>query len=94
MYHTFIEYRREERFPYLKTIGYACDNQRTGDVLKAITINISRSGMCLYLYDSPCAEPGEKILIKSDLPVSSQRGTIKWVEKVDDGFYRAGLKFA
>lgn len=85
--------RSEDRFPFLKTIAYSCEQDGAEDLFKGVTINISKSGMCLYLYECPCVDPGRHIHIKSDLPVSAQRGTIRWVNKVEDGFYKAGLMF-
>ena len=85
--------RKEDRFPFLKTIAYSCDQGGPVDLFKGVTINISRSGMCMYLYESPCIAQGSHIHIKSELPVSAQRGTIRWIDKVEDGFYKAGLMF-
>jgi hypothetical protein len=85
--------RSEDRFPFLKTIDYSCDQGGVGSLFKGVTINISRSGLCMYLYESPCAVRGSHIFIKSELPTSAQRGTIRWVDKVEDGFYKAGLMF-
>jgi hypothetical protein len=86
--------RKEDRFPFLKTIGYACDTDNTAALFKGITINISKSGMCMYMYESPCVAPNSKITIKSELPVNYRTGTIRWIARVDDGFYKAGLIFS
>ena len=85
--------RSEDRFPFLKTISYTCDQEGSDDIFKGVTINISKSGMCLYLFESPCVDNGSHIFIKSELPVNSSRGAIRWIDKVEDGFYMAGLQF-
>ncbi|MHB8883448.1 MAG: PilZ domain-containing protein [Thermodesulfovibrionales bacterium] len=87
------EQRREERFPFLKTIDYDCDGGASGELFRGVTINISRSGMCLYLYENPCMGRPVTLRIRGELPVQADRGRICWVDKVAEGFYKAGLKF-
>ncbi|TAN40146.1 MAG: PilZ domain-containing protein [Nitrospirae bacterium] len=87
------EQRREERFPFLKTIDYSCDSGASGVLFRGVTINISHSGLCLYLFENPCMNRLGTLNIRSELPVQADRGRICWVDKVAEGFYKAGLKF-
>lgn len=82
--------RSEERYPFLKTIRYACLPDFNQD-LKGVTIDISKSGLSLYIFSTCCIVEGQHIKIKDKLPVSSQGGTVKWVRQVDQDLYRAGL---
>jgi hypothetical protein len=65
--------------------------QVEGDYLLGITHEISKSGARLFLMDK--VDVGEKISILCN-PVSSVEGAVvKWVKKVQDEIYMAGLMF-
>ncbi|MEW6001398.1 MAG: PilZ domain-containing protein [Nitrospirota bacterium] len=53
--------------------------------------NISDSGVSLKT--SKLLSVGQKIVIKSLLFTSSKKAVVRWIRKVDDFFYRVGLKF-
>ena len=73
-----VKYRRE-------------DTQVNDDYLLGITHEISRSGARLFLMDK--VDVGERISILCN-PVSSVEGAVvKWVKKIQDEIYMAGLMF-
>lgn len=83
--------RIEPRYAYPKTIEYATGSNNEDGFHKGVVINISRSGICLYVYASH--SEGQMITIKSNLPVESRTAMVKWIKKVGDGFYKSGLQF-
>ncbi|MBI5632483.1 MAG: PilZ domain-containing protein [Nitrospirae bacterium] len=87
-----VDLRREERFPYLKTIKYLCLPD-AGEDFKGVTIDISKSGMSLYIFNPGCIREGLHVRIKDDLPLSSTTGVVRWVRQVDQDLYRAGIQF-
>jgi c-di-GMP-binding flagellar brake protein YcgR len=84
--------RRDTRYDFPATIEYVMGSQ-TGDeaVHKGVTINLSLTGLGLYIFD--LLPEGQQITIKSALPVDARTATICWTRKEDDNFYRTGLKF-
>ncbi len=83
--------KRECRYDFPSTIEYILDSPSLNTVCKAVTVNISRSGIAAYVF-SRYAE-GQKIIIKTPLPVDSRTATVRWIRKEDESFYLAGLKF-
>lgn len=85
------EKRGNLRYDYPATIEYVLHTEMPEKLLKAVTFNISTSGVGLYVFDKHAE--GQKIVIKSDLPVACQTATICWVIEEQNGFYRAGARF-
>lgn len=85
------EKRKHPRYPHPDKIEYICDHRSGEKVSKGITINISTSGLCLYLFDD--LTEGHSITFKSTLPVSAKRASIRWIKKLQERFYIAGLIF-
>lgn len=56
------------------------------------TINISDSGLCIKT--PKLLDLGQKIIIKSLLFTVSRTAVVRWVERLEDGFYKVGLEFA
>lgn len=52
--------------------------------------NVSESGMCL-LVSRPLSE-GQEITIRDDVN-GSRTVLVRWIEKVDEGYYKAGVIF-
>jgi len=86
-----IERRGNSRYDLPDQIEYVLDPDTTGKVYKGVTIEVSYSGMRLYVFH--LLARGQKLTIRSALPISSQTATVKWIEKVEDGFYKTGLMF-
>lgn len=85
------EKRKEQRYAYPKTIEYTTglDN---GDVFhRGVVVNISKSGICLYVYAAHTE--GQLITIRSSLPVDPRTAVVKWVKKISEGFYQSGMEF-
>ncbi|MEW6570211.1 MAG: PilZ domain-containing protein [Nitrospirota bacterium] len=55
------------------------------------TLNLSRSGLCLYT--PKLLKKGQEIIIKSDFPLISKKATVCWSEKYDAFYYKVGLEF-
>lgn len=83
------EKRRHPRYDFPSTIEYGVNPDVEGQIYKGVTINISDSGLCLYV-STPLSE-GEELTIKSALPVTYHTATVCWVQKVDEDFYKTGL---
>jgi hypothetical protein len=86
-----IERRRHQRYDFFCTIEYVLNPDITGEIFKGAAINISNSGLC-FCISNPLSE-GQEIIIKSNLPVSSQTASVCWIEKGYDDFYKVGLMF-
>ncbi|MEW6108062.1 MAG: PilZ domain-containing protein [Nitrospirota bacterium] len=85
------ERRRHMRYPHPDKIEYVFSAGFSGDKLKGVTVNISNSGLCLYLFNK--LSVGQSITIKSYLPVSYRHATVQWIRTVKDNFFIAGLRF-
>jgi hypothetical protein len=80
------------RYDFPATIEYVMGSQADHEVLhKGVTINLSSTGMCMYIFDP--LPKGQQVTIKTALPVDFRTAAICWTRKVDDNFYRSGLKF-
>jgi c-di-GMP-binding flagellar brake protein YcgR len=83
--------RKEPRYDYPSTIQYVVGSQADDDAgRKGITIDLSATGFCMYVFD-PLPQ-GQKIIIKTALPVDSRTAVICWTRK-ESSLYRSGLKF-
>ncbi|UCG78573.1 MAG: PilZ domain-containing protein [Nitrospirota bacterium] len=84
------ERRRAERYSYPSTVEYypfGSDNGRQ----KAVTINVSESGLCAYLFES--LGIGDEINFDRKLPRGGAVAAIKWIKRIDEGFFKAGLAY-
>lgn len=84
-----IEKRRHIRHPYHNRIEYYCYHHDISEVSKSI--NLSESGICLSLLQEH--SQGQNITINSGIPADSQKATIRWIDKLQDNSYIAGLMF-
>jgi len=84
--------RIETRYDFPSTIEYVLDPPTNGGTVhRGVTVNISNTGLGVYLFDQHMS--GQKIVIKTVLPVDYQSATICWSRKEDASFYFSGLKF-
>jgi hypothetical protein len=84
--------RRDARYDFPATIEYVKGSQTDDEVVhKAVTINLSSTGVGMYIFD--LLPKGQQITIKTTLPVESRTAAICWTKRKDISFYRAGLKF-
>ena len=84
--------RMEPRDDYHHQIEYVLGPSSSGEIHKAVTINVSESGIGLYVF-KPLAE-GQQIMIKNAIRGSRKTGTIRWNKKVNESIYRVGVMFA
>ncbi len=83
--------KRASRYDFPSTIEYIVDSPAANTVCRAVTVNISMSGIAAYVFSR--YSEGQKIFIKTPLPVDSRTATVRWIKKEDESFYLAGLKF-
>lgn len=88
----FYSARVEPRDDYYHQIEYMLDPTSTGETYKAVTINISESGIGLYVF-KPLAE-GQQITMKNVIRGSRKTGIVRWNKKVNESIYRIGVTFA
>jgi len=89
---SYVSTRREKRYDYPATIDYVLGSQADGEMAhKGITIDLSATGLCMYLLD-PLPQ-GQKIIIKTALPVDARTAVICWTRVEKTSLYRSGLKF-
>jgi len=62
-------------------------------VIKAVTKDISTHGLCIYTM-IPLAEGQKLEVLKSDILSLRRPAVVRWVKRVDEHIYRAGLMFA
>jgi len=86
-----LETRDELRTEYQQAIKYVTSQFAGDTVCKGVTINLSRSGMCLITFHQ--LEEGQQIRIEKGLKVSNS-STVRWVKKLDKDIYKVGLQIA
>ncbi len=88
----YSEKRTDIRYEFPSTVEYGLIPEKTGEVFKGLTVNISNSGLCLYVYD-PLSEGQEIAIEKCVLPFPCQRAVVRWIKKVDEDIYMSGVRF-
>lgn len=84
--------RGAKRFDFLSRIEYTLDSPTSPAVHKGVSVNISENGMAVYVF-RPHPE-GQRLFIKSDLPITSRIATVRWIQQKDQNFYLTGLHFS
>ncbi|GBE31133.1 PilZ domain protein [bacterium BMS3Bbin05] len=83
--------RKDERYDYPAAITYSLHSDSSEEIFRGVTINLSKSGVCMYLFRLP--EEQQKIKIKSNLPVAAGIAEIRWIKKIEEDFYQVGMAF-
>ena len=84
------ERRKLERYDYISTVEYALSEQEK--TFRAIASNISRSGLCLYLFE--LHREGQMLTFSRNyFPVPYRTAVIRWIKRENGELYRAGLVF-
>jgi len=83
--------RGDKRFDFLSRIEYTLESPDSMDVHRGVAINISDNGMAVYVF-RPYPE-GQRIFIKSVLPIKFRAATIRWIKQENTHFYLTGLHF-
>ncbi len=92
MSHPQTEKRKTERFGLpSRNIKYALEPETADEVFTGITINISSGGLGLYAF-APHPE-GQRIVIKSSLPVEHRIATVRWIKEEHKDLYKLGVMF-
>ena len=86
-----IQRRKHQRYDFCSKIDYVLTQGDTHEIFKGVTIDISPSGLRLYMF-APHHE-GQGINIRSKLPVDSQTATICWINKCGSDLYEVGLQY-
>jgi hypothetical protein len=85
------EKRKDGRsvFPYY--VEYVLSPGTSEETLHGAVIDISDSGLCLC----GCAmlTEGQEITIRSDLPRLRRKARVRWVTRLKNGLYKAGIMF-
>jgi PilZ domain len=79
--------RKHERFNFPYTIE-CLDPYSPDKIIRGIAMNISESGLCLYIPQS--LNKGQEITIRSIIYNYPQKATVCWSEAYDDLYYRIG----
>jgi len=88
---SYASTRSDRRFDYPSTIQYVVESQADGEAArKGITIDLSATGFCMYVFD-PLPQ-GQKIIIRTALPVDRRTAVNRWTRK-ESSLYRSGFKF-
>lgn len=82
--------RQFPRYDHCCTIQYKLSDQPSAEAFSGVTRNISRGGICLYIYRR--LEEGQIIHIISKLPVGSSKAVLRWIEK-ENALYVSGWMF-
>jgi len=86
------ELRKFDRHYTEELIKYRLNgNHSLWDFSLGITHNVSKAGACLYLVEE--VKEGEQLTILCNPVNSGKSAVIKWVQKVQDGIYKAGVMF-
>lgn len=79
--------RRERRKSVQIDIMYSLPSQER--VLSGVVTDISNSGFCLTT--SHDLSQKDRIMVKTDLPISCREATVRWTKKLDGESYMAGF---
>jgi hypothetical protein len=81
--------RAHVRYDFSEKIEYVLQDF-TNEIFKAVTINISDSGLGLYVFKP--LNSGQVVRIKG-IPGSLNTGTVRWCKELGDNVYRVGVMF-
>ena len=86
------ELRKFERHPSDVLLKYRRESVRSKwDFSLGITHDVSSAGTCIFLLEE--VREGDRVTILCN-PVNSEKiAVVKWVTKVQDGIYKAGMMF-
>jgi len=84
--------RKHQRREFLySSAEYILQPDTTHEIFIGFTLNFSDSGLCLLTPN--LLKEGQEIIIKSNFPPLLKKATIRWIEKYDNVFHKAGLEF-
>jgi hypothetical protein len=83
------ERREHTRYDFLQRVEYVLNPETSNEILKAVTINIGKTGLCLYIFNA--LREGQGMIIGSSPPVPFKTASVRWIKKMEDNFYKVGL---
>jgi hypothetical protein len=86
------ERRSHQRRDFANRIVYVSADNPDYTLIKGVTMNISETGLCFATFTAPVKNENIWIL-ESMLPIHSQRGTVRWIKKMESDIYKVGLMF-
>ena len=83
--------RAHIRYDFRNEISYARHSAGPSEVLKAIAVDISSSGIGIYVFTPLRA--GQEVTITKGLEDAHRNCTVAWCKELGDDVFRAGLFF-
>ncbi len=83
--------RADIRYDFRNEISCARGSEAPGETFKAITVDISSSGIGIYSFTH--LPVGQKITIREGLEGAHRQCTVAWCKELGDDVFRAGLYF-
>jgi hypothetical protein len=85
------ERRVHIRYDFNHEIRFVRSSVASGEDLRAITVNISTSGIAVYAFAR--LQAGEEITITHGLEDTYQKCTVAWCKELGEDVYKAGFSF-
>lgn len=85
------EKRKDSRLYSHEVMEYRLSDREPGDSFIGVTNDLSKSGACLYLLDK--VSVGDRITLMYKMASFQENAVVKWVRKVQDEIYIAGMMF-
>jgi hypothetical protein len=86
------ERRSYERSDFANRIVYVSADDPSYILIKGVTMNISETGLCFATFTAP--KKDERIwILESILPIHRQKGTVRWIKKMESDICKVGLMF-
>jgi hypothetical protein len=86
------ERRIHERRDFANRIVYVSPANADHGLVKGVTMNMSKTGLCFATF-TPVKKNDTIWILKSMLPIYCQKGTVRWIRKMQSHVYKVGLKF-
>lgn len=76
-------------FPFV--VEYTIRGDISREAFKGVIVDICESGLSVYLFRQ--LKRGEEITIMTKLPVPRKTASVRWIRRVDDEMFKAGMMF-
>jgi hypothetical protein len=83
--------RKHRRMHVTSTVEYVFSHSSQNDNYDGVVADVSESGLCLFT-----AEPlskGQAIIIQNHILAAPRTATVRWSEKFNNLYYKAGVEF-
>jgi len=89
------ERRKHPRNMFVRSIEYTLPHREDTpdeESARGVTVNMSSSGLCLYVFKALSA--GQELKITGGVPGKrDKKATVQWIEQITVDTYKAGLHF-